>query len=144
MLKIKFAARLICTAALALLTLFCVTTLLNAPVFKVGKTYRFYVGDTSKNCKEVVYDAAVAPLKKTFLREINGESTTYDSLDLQAFLTSVHGKIVFTEELSDSVNYYCTANLPYSVTLYGREINLHVCVKESGVTVASPIIFGGY
>ena len=53
-------------------------------------------------------------------------------------------EIIFTEELSDSVNYYCKANLPYKVKLYGEEINLHISVRENGVKVASPIIFGGY
>lgn len=144
MLKIKFAARLICTAALACLTLFCTAALTNAPVFNGGKSYRFYVGNTSQNCKEIFTDAAKAPLTKLFLKDVNGESTTYDKLDLENFLTAVNGEILFTEELSDSVNYYCKANLPYSVILYGEEINLHVCVKKSGVTVASPIIFGGY
>ena len=65
-------------------------------------------------------------------------------LDIDGFLSEVNGEIVFCEELSDSVNYYCTADLPYSVELYGREINLHICVRDDGVAVGSPIIFGGY
>ena len=71
-----------------------------------------------------------------------GESTEYERLDVQAFLDEVNGRAVFTEKLSDSLNYYCTADLPYSVELYGTEINLHICIKQGGVTVASPIIFG--
>ena len=63
---------------------------------------------------------------------------------MDGFLRKVGGEIVFVEELSDSVNYYCRADLPYSVNLYGEEINLHICVKQSGVKIASPIIFGGY
>ena len=51
---------------------------------------------------------------------------------------------MFSEELSDSVNYYCTADLPYAVTINGQVINLHICVRADSVKVASPIIFGGY
>lgn len=59
-------------------------------------------------------------------------------------MKTVNGEIVFCEKLSDSVNYYCKADLPYSVELYGKTINLHVCIRKDGVKVASPIIFGGY
>ena len=51
---------------------------------------------------------------------------------MKIFLQSVNGEIVFIETLSDSVNYYCKADFPYSVTLYGKEINLHICVKKDG------------
>ena len=54
------------------------------------------------------------------------ESTVYSEFDLDGYLSSVGGEVIFVEELSDSVNYYCKANLPYSVILYGEEINLHV------------------
>lgn len=116
----------------------------NRLVFKGGESYRFYLGDTSLSCREVFCDRASAPLLRLTLKDINGESATYSSLDLDGFLKSVGGEILFTETLEDSVNYYCKANLPYSVELYGKEINLHICVKADGVTVASPIIFGGY
>ena len=111
--------------------------------FKGGESYTFFVGDSSKNCREVTVTNNAA-LKRLTLSEVCGESTLYTSLDIEEFLKSVEGLIIFTEELSDSVNYYCRARLPYSVTLYGEEINLHICVREDGVKVASPIIFGGY
>ena len=111
--------------------------------FKSGESYTFFCGDSSKNCKEVTVTEN-AELKRLTLKDVCGESTYYLEFDFEEFLQSVEGVVVFTEELSDSVNYYCRANLPYSVTLYGEEINLHVCVKEDGVKVASPIIFGGY
>ena len=111
--------------------------------FRQGARYIFYCGDTSKNCNEVVADDFPS-LTRLTLEKVCGESTEYAELDLNEFLQSVNGKVLFTEELSDSVNYYCSADLPYSVKLYGQTVNLHVCVKESGVKVASPIIFGGY
>lgn len=111
--------------------------------FEGGESYTFFCGDSSKNCREVTANSN-AGLKKLTLKNVCGESTVYRDFDLNGYLETVNGKIVFVEELSDSVNYYCKADLPYSVNLYGEEINLHVCVKEDGVKVASPIIFGGY
>lgn len=123
--------------------LFSLVALPRQLLFDGGESYTFYVGDTSKNCK-VVTVTENAALTKLTLSGVCGEAATYASLDAEAFIAEIGGEIVFTETLSDSVNYYCAAPLPYSVTLYGKEINLHVCVKESGVTVASPMIFGGY
>ena len=83
-------------------------------------------------------------MKRLALKDVCGECAYYSQFDLEEFLSSVGGEVVFCEQLEDSVNYYCKADLPYSVKLYGEEINLHVCVKSEGVKVASPIIFGGY
>ena len=111
--------------------------------FNGAEGYAFFCGDTSKNCKEVRADDN-AKLKKLTLAKVCGECAEYSKLDIENFLQSVNGEIVFVESLSDSVNYYCKADLPYSVTLYGEEINLHICVKNESVKVGSPIIFGGY
>lgn len=111
--------------------------------FDGGESYTFFCGNSSKNCREVTVTGNAA-LKKLTLTEVCGESATYGEFDLDAYLEKVNGEIIFTEELSDSVNYYCKADLPYSVTLRGEQINLHVCVREESVKVASPIIFGGY
>lgn len=120
-----------------------VVSLPKKTAFKCGDTYTFYVGRTSSDCKIITVDDNAELLYLT-LKDVCGEATTFSSLDLEAFLKDVNGEVLFKEELSDSVNYYCSADLPYSVELYGTEINLHICVKEDGVTVASPIIFGGY
>lgn len=126
------------------LLLFCTIFICNARVcFEGGKDYTFFCGTSSSNCRIVAVDGNAA-LKKLTLADVRGESATYDSLDIAQFLEDVDGEIVFTEKLSDSVNYYCKADLPYSAELYGVSINLHICVKEDGVKVASPIIFGGY
>ena len=111
--------------------------------FGEGKSYTFYCGSNSSDCKIITVNGNAA-LYRLALKNVCGESTTYAALDITEFLSSLNGKIIFTEELTDSVNYYCTADLPYKVTLYNAQINLHVCVKQTCVTVASPIIFGGY
>ena len=128
-----------------LLAAIILTSLIVLPsrvCFKGGENYTFYCG-TSADCREVkpVFNADA---ERLFLADISGESVEYTTFDLESFLKEVGGRVVFTEELSDSVNYYCTADLPYSVNLNGREINLHICVRQDRVKVASPIIFGGY
>lgn len=111
--------------------------------FKGGKNYTFYLGTSSKDCSEY-HPAFNAEAERLLVRDVCGESAEYDSLDIDGFLKSVNGKILFEERLDGMVNYYCTADLPYSCTLYGKRINLHICVRENGVKVGSPIIFGGY
>ena len=111
--------------------------------FADGKNYTFYCGTSSADCREI-RATFNAELERIALTNVCGESAEYDSFDLEGFLKGINGNVVFVEELSDSVNYYCTADLPYSVNLYGKTINLHVCVRSDTVKVASPIIFGGY
>ena len=138
----RFFKLLILTIAAGVLI--AVITICQANLcFDGAESYSFFCGDTSKNCREVHVDGN-AKLKKLALDDICGESAEYSEFDFESFLLSVNGEIVFTETLSDSVNYYCKADLPYSVKLYGEEINLHICVKNDGVKVGSPIIFGGY
>ena len=132
--SVVIACALVCAAIALLPEKLC---------FESGESYTFYCGTSSADCKEVtVKDHAEA--YKLCLKEVCGEATVYTNFDLQSFLKSSGAKIVAVEELSDSVNYYCTADLPYSVNLYGTKINLHISVRADSAKVASPIIFGGY
>jgi len=134
----------LCILALsALVIIASVAVLPERLCFKSGGNYVFYCGTSSADCREVTVTTNAA-LEKLLLKDVCGECTVYENLDLESFLEEVGGKIVAREELSDSVNYYCKANLPYSVNLYGTEINLHVSVRGDTAKVASPIIFGGY
>lgn len=111
--------------------------------FDGGENYTFYCGTSSKDCKVVtaVYSPAA---ERLLLKNVCGESYETHFDNLESILEKYGGKVVFKEEFSDGVNYYCSANLPYSVTLHGQEINLHVCVRGDRAKVGSPIIFGGY
>lgn len=130
---------------LAAILIFCALAILpDRLVFSGGERYTFYVGDTSKDCRVVTCSAAEAGLARLTLKNVCGESATFSDLDIGEFLKSVNGEELFVETLSDSKNYYCKADLPYSVELRGMTVNLHICVREDGVTVGSPIIFGGY
>ncbi len=134
---------LIITALFASVVLAAFSVFPSRLCFSGGKNYTFYCGTSSADCREVV--AAFNPeAEKLLLKDVCGESAEYENFDLGSYLEKVNGKVMFTETLSDSVNYYCSADLPYSVNLYGETINLHVCVRGNVAKVASPIIFGGY
>ena len=111
--------------------------------FESGESYTFYCGTSSADCREVTVKQH-AEIAKFCLKKVCGEATVYSDFDLQSFLDDTGAKVIAVETLSDSVNYYCTADLPYSVNLYGTEINLHISVRGNSAKVASPIIFGGY
>lgn len=136
-------AKLLCLFLFASVVLAAVAYLPDSLCFENGNGYTFYCGTSSADCKVVTVENFAA-VKKLGLKDVCGESTDYENLDLEKFLNSVNGKIVFEEEFSDGINYYCTADLPYSVNLYGKEINLHISVRGDRARVASPIIFGGY
>lgn len=111
--------------------------------FADGENYTFYCGTSSADCREV-RSTFNAEIERLLLSNVCGESVEYKNFDLNSYLKRVGGEVKFIEELSDSTNYYCTADLPYSVNINGYVINLHVCVRKESVKVASPIIFGGY
>jgi hypothetical protein len=136
-------ARLLCITISAVFVLAAVALLPQNLCFESGSAYTFYCGTSSADCK-VVTVKSFAAFEKLRLKNVCGESTDYKNLDLESFLESVDGKVLFTEEFSDGINYYCSADLPYSVNLYGKEINLHIAVRKDTARVASPIIFGGY
>jgi hypothetical protein len=129
---------------LCLLSFGVIFTLLlstTTPCFSGGYNYTYYTGKGSMNCKVVECSTPFSRLK---LADVCGESCEYDNSSVEDILRKYVGEVVFTETLSDSVNYYCKADLPYSIKLYGEEINLHISVKGEKIKVASPIIFGGY
>ncbi len=139
----KKALKLLAVLLIAAVTVCAVALLPSRLCLPKGDGYIFYCGDSSANCREVRADANPS-LVRLGLDSVCGECAEYASFDLSSFLDSVKGEIIFTEETGDSVNYYCTAALPYSVTLYGKKINLHISIRGDSAKAASPIIFGGY
>ncbi len=138
---LKIASALIFAAIL--LAALCVLPVRTA--FAGSSSYKFFVGDTSKDCRVITANPRSALLTRLTLTGVCGECAVYPpDYDYENLMKDLGAEVVFCEELSDSVNYYCTARLPYRVELYGREINLHICVKEDGIAAGTPIIFGGY
>ena len=130
-------------AVSAALIIFAIAALPEKICFDGGYNYVFYCGTSSADCKVVRADNN-AKLTRIFLNNVCGEGAEFKELDIGEFLSSVGGKIIFSESAARITNYYCSANLPYSVVLDGAEINLHIAVCENSVKVGSPIIFGGY
>lgn len=137
----KFAGVL--TLFLAAVTVAAIAFLPSRSCFGGGENHTFYIGTSSADCREVSC-VANPELERLALADVCGESAEYADFDLEEFLKMVNGKILFKEELSDCVNYYCSADLPYSVCLYGKTVNLHICLRGKRAKVGSPIIFGGY
>ena len=137
------ALKLTLAALSAALIIFAIAALPKRICFDGGENYVFYCGTSSSDCKTVRADKN-AKLTRVFLDNVCGESTEYKELDIEQFLSSVNGKIIFSESAAGITSYYCSADLPYSVVIDGTEINLHIAVCENSVKVGSPIIFGGY
>lgn len=137
------ALKLLITTLLCFAAVSAIAVLPAKLCFENAENYTFFCGTSSADCKEVSANEN-AQGTRLLLSEVCGEAAEFSNFDLQSFLKSVNGKIIFTEELSDSVNYYCTADLPYSVNLNGKKINLHICVRGNSAKAASPIIFGGF
>jgi hypothetical protein len=139
----KFGYLLAATVAAATVVLFAAIASQNV-LFADAQSYIFYCGNTSRTCKEVKVTTNPT-VYKCFLQNINGEAAVYGTdFDYTAYLAAHNATILFEEQLSDSLNLYCSADLPYAITLYDKEVNLHICVKEDSIILASPIIFGGY
>lgn len=131
------------TALIAALVIFAIAALPTRICFDGGCNYEFYCGTSSADCK-IVRAQGSAKLERVFLTGVCGEGAEFKELDIGKFLSSVKGEIIFIESAAGITNYYCTADLPYSTVLDGRQINLHIAVREDSVKVGSPIIFGGY
>lgn len=137
------AVKLSLVAIFSALIIFGIASLPQRICFSGGENYEFYCGTSSSDCKIIRADK-YAKLTRIFLSDVCGEGTQFEQLDIDGFLASVDGKIIFSESAAGITNYYCSANLPYSVVIDGAEINLHIAVCENSVKVGSPIIFGGY
>lgn len=112
--------------------------------FEGGTVYTFFCGTSSADCREITVDGDKAESMFLSLSDVCGEATVYENVDAEQIIKKFRAKVIACEKLCDSVNYYCKADMPYAVELYGTEINLHVSEKDGRVKVGSPIIFGGY
>lgn len=130
-------------AVSCVLIIFAIAALPKRICFDGGKNYVFYCGTSSADCKTVRADKN-AKFTRIFLADVCGEGAEFEELDIDGFLSTVGGEIIFSESAAGITSYYCSANLPYSVVIDGAVINLHIAVCENSVKVGSPIIFGGY
>ncbi len=133
----------IASAACAAIILFALALFPARVCLANGKNHAFIIGSSSADCIEY-FPRTNCELEMLFIKNICGESAEFEEFDREEYLESVGGKILFCETAGDSVNYYCSARLPYSVRLKGQTVNLQICVRDGGVKLGTPIIFGGY
>lgn len=110
----------------------------------LGINHAYYLSNSSQNFCTLT-DPTFWELA-TMQGKLHGETCEYllSDFSLDEYLQKVNGNVCFVEVLFDSVNYYCTADMPYQTQLNGQAINLHICVKQDAVAVGTPVIFGGY
>ena len=84
------------------------------------------------------------------LFRVQGESVCFTIKEekeafARSLVESYGGEILFIEEIGGTVSYY--AYVPkwgQGITLYGKQVNLHIAVSEENCKVGTPIIFGGF
>lgn len=135
--RMKLVSVLLC----ALVCAFSACALWRLPVFEGGRSYEFYLGDSS---------AAILPssdpvLDKLLLSHVKGESVRYEGDRYDDLKTSFHARLLFTEEAAGVTNYYLYSPLlEGGVSLNGEKVNLHIAVSGERTAAGTPLIFGGF
>jgi len=132
---------IIVVLASALCVLF-VYALSSSPAFQKGERYEFYLGASSSSkivCSEN------PSLDKLLLGDVAGESVRYESGCAEELLLKYNAEILFTEEVSGIVNYYCSSPcFTHGVALNGYCVNLHIASDGERTAAGTPLIFGGF
>ena len=149
------AIRLICAAAVA----FCIALYFAAPLLfplsaqpsggtdRAKREYALYT--PSSNATFV----GKADFLDALLR-VKGESaewTESTAAEVRAayerLKTHYSVRLTFTERIDGGTAYYCYAEkigAAKAVCVNGFPVNLHVYIKDNGIKVGVPLIFGGY
>ena len=121
------------------LTVLVVVFLFNFSAFPNEKKTEYYLYSPSSQSKIVT---EISVLDLLFLK---GERVEVAERELGALLEKYGASVVFCEEFVDGVSYYCySPTLKTPILIGGKFVNLQIVVKESGVVLGSPVVFGGY
>ena len=115
--------------------------LLSFSVFPFEREKEYYLYSFSSQANIV---NAPTPFDLLF---VTGESVRLETegINLEELLSNYGAKVIFTENMDDSVSYYCySPKLKSPVVLDGKSVNLHIIVKDKEVVLGSPVVFGGY
>lgn len=114
----------------------------SSPVFEKGTNYEFYLGADSSS---PIVSSDRPAFDKLRLGKVAGEKTEYESADLSALENRYRARLLFTEEVCGTVNYYFySPELGDCVYLNGYAVNLHIAVAGMRTAVGTPLIFGGF
>lgn len=78
------------------------------------------------------------------IKEEKGEKGEKEAF-ARSLVAKLDGEILFIEEIAGTRSYY--AYVPkwgQGITLYGKQVNLHIALSEENCKVGTPIIFGGF
>ena len=103
----------------------------------------FYLKSTSS---QAIVKQKLAPWE---VFAIKGESIVFPCEDREetlAALTKKYGaKILFEEDASGSISYYCiTSRWSDGIKVNGVFVNLHIAFNGKQCAVGSPLLFGGF
>lgn len=115
-------------------------------LFKDAMHYTFYSQSVSSQAKIISTTAKDAKKVKYSIANLTGESAEYKNAE-DAFqqIDRYNANFRFMEECGDIQNYYFySPNLYAAVHVNGIAVNLHIAIKIDGVTIGSPLIFGGF
>ncbi len=133
---------------LGLILFLCVMlTLLNFSVYNSkpalgGIGYNLKVYATSNSSKIIELD-----LSRCKTADIKSETCeiSVEDFNLEDILSSLNAKIVCLEEISEGVSYYAfSPKIKYRGFILGKQVNLHIFVKNSGVKIGSPLIYESF
>ena len=142
--------------------IFCAVTFLFFTLYTVkepilfncdkGK-YSFYLKKSSSNCEIVRVLASDAPICKSNLFCVIGESLHFDAENYneeglaycESKIREYGAQLVFCESGAWGENlYYYTAKIKNYVIISGKRVNIHLAKGENSVAIGSPLIFGSY
>ena len=83
---------------------------------------------------------------KPTTKDVIGESIRVKNLEVDSVLKELRARVVKTECLEDStvVIYLFTALINDSVSVFGKNVNLQIAIKEDYSVVGWPLILGSY
>ena len=83
---------------------------------------------------------------KPTTKDVVGESIKVENLEIDSVLKELSARVVKTECLEDAtvVLYLYTALINDSVSVFGKNVNLQIAIKEDYSVIGWPLILGSY
>ncbi len=130
--------KLILTAVAICLTV-CLSCVNSTETFIHGqKTYYLYSQSSQ---------AKITQTKPFLNLNLVGESSVVSAseFNLESFIKDYNAKILFVEEVDEITIYYCySPKIKRQKVVKNQAVNLQIAVRESVVTLGSPIIYGSF
>ena len=114
------------------------------PIFSsYADEFEIYL-ESASSCAQIVQ---VSEKDYKAFKGIKGEGCKIESknFSVENFFSEFNAKIIFEEQTDFGISYYgFSPAIKYRKEIHNEIINLHVFVGKSGITIGTPIIFGGF